>query len=463
MVERQPATVAPLPHRLDQLTIREFGALFTVFVRIRMVGLGFTSLLILILLIVDSEPWKIGLAAAAALVLLITSIRDRRHLHDRQLSPNKIAELLASAMFAHFTLITLTGGLHSPFVIVLPAVSVAVGLGVGRVRPVAIVISAAITIVWILAADDFVGTPRLIPDVLAAHLPKLGGPAFAITMASLLTFLLGATATFGLIARGVVERAVAVAHEAQAETLATMRDRNQELWSLSGTIAHELKNPLASVRGLGSLLARRVEPGTKQAERMGVLLDEVERMGSIIDEFLNFSRPLTAMTRRPTDPTMLTNKVIALHQPLAQAREITLESQVSSTTALRCDPRKVTQVLVNLLHNAIEASPSGSTVRLFVRDDGEAVLFEVSDQGPGLDPEIRARLFRPGATTKPHGSGIGLAVARSIGEQHGGTLTLEDHPDGGCRATLRLPYADESSSESPSEPEPEPLPSESSP
>ncbi|MCA9706231.1 MAG: HAMP domain-containing histidine kinase [Myxococcales bacterium] len=427
------------------LADRELSPLFRFMLRARLTAVPLLLLLAGLLLAYDPRPWKVALVLGGAGVMVALGIRDRHHLHTTRLPPRRAIELLGSVMIAHAILIALSGGIHSPFVVVLPVVMLLSAIAVGRRRMVGTMLGLAVAFVWLVAADDVVGSHRLIPQGLARVLPQLGGPAFALVMATVLSIVLAAAVVFGLVVRGSVERAIEAAREARAETLATLRDQNQELWTLSGAIAHELKNPLASVRGLGSLLARRTTPGTKEAERMAVMLEEVERMGSIIDEFLNFSRPLTAMTRREVDPQAVVDKVLALHRPLAEASGVRLEAGVQTSAALDCDPRKLTQVLVNLLHNAIEASPPGGVVRLTVVPEGDApgVRFEVTDQGPGVDPAIRPRLFQPGATTKPAGSGIGLTVARAIAEQHGGTLELGDHPDGGCRAVLVLPTARE--------------------
>ncbi|MCA9650595.1 MAG: HAMP domain-containing histidine kinase [Myxococcales bacterium] len=425
---------------IGRLTDRELAAMFRFLLRARM-GATVVALTIAALLATyDQTPWKIALAGGVATMLLLLTLRDRPHFHAQWLPPRKSTEILGSVMVVHATLITLTGGIHSPLVVLFPPITFLFGAVVGRPRVVWIPLVLSIVFVWGLAADDLFPAPRLVPEVFAEVLPRLGGPAFAITMAVVLSMVMMATTTFGLLLRGAVERAVRGAQEARAETLATMQDRNRELWRLSGAVAHELKNPLASVQGLASLLARRFEAGTKESQRMGVLVEEVERMGSIIEEFLNFSRPLTEMTRRETSTTELVERAVALHRPLAEASGVTLHAEIGREGSLACDPRKLAQVLGNLLHNGIDASPRGGQVRLRVRDaDDERVCFEVLDDGPGIDPEIRPLLFRPGSTTKPSGSGIGLTVARAIAEQHGGTLELLDRPEGGCRAVLTVP------------------------
>ncbi|MEM9454056.1 MAG: HAMP domain-containing sensor histidine kinase [Myxococcota bacterium] len=425
---------------LGHLTDHQLSPLFRGLLRAR-IGIALLMLAIAgLLLAYDPQPWKLALVLGGAVMMVALTIRDRSHLNTQRLPPRQAAELLGSVMVAHATIIALTGGIHSPFVVVLPAVALLAAISVGRVRLVVTLVVAVIMFVWLVAADDFIGpTPRLIPHEVAEVLPQVGGPTFAVTMAALLTLVLSAAVILGLVVRGAVERAIEAAIEARAETLATLRDQNRELWTLSGAIAHELKNPLASVKGLGSLFARRMTAGTKDAERITVMMEEVERMGSIIDEFLNFSRPLTEMTRRATPPQQLVDKALALHRPLAHGYGVTLRAEVSATEPFAGDPRKLMQVLVNLLHNAVEASPSSATVHLVARDEGSELWFEILDEGPGIDEQIRDRLFAPGTTTKPTGSGIGLTVARAIAQQHGGTLELLDRPKGGCRAVLRLP------------------------
>jgi signal transduction histidine kinase len=119
---------------------------------------------------------------------------------------------------------------------------------------------------------------------------------------------------------------------------------------------------------------------------------------------------------------------------------VNLEVDPGDALPITCDPRKVKQVLVNLLQNALDATPRGGRVMASTSHDASgAARFVIDDSGPGLTDEVRGRLFTPGATTKAAGSGLGLVIARAIAEQHGGTLTLSDRPEGGCRAELCLP------------------------
>jgi signal transduction histidine kinase len=115
--------------------------------------------------------------------------------------------------------------------------------------------------------------------------------------------------------------------------------------------------------------------------------------------------------------------------------------EVAGDVTLWADQRKLKQVLINLLQNALEASPAGSTVTLAVREEGRDVVFEVRDEGEGIDPVVADRLFVVGATTKPTGSGLGLVIARGIAEQHGGSLELRARTDrSGCVARLTVPH-----------------------
>ena len=113
-----------------------------------------------------------------------------------------------------------------------------------------------------------------------------------------------------LIIRASLDRVARLAATTKLELVESMRERNAELMNLSGALAHELKNPLASIQGLSGLMARKLEPESKEAEQMGVLLGEVKRMASILDEFLNFSRPLSDLSVQSVSPDELVEDVV---------------------------------------------------------------------------------------------------------------------------------------------------------
>jgi signal transduction histidine kinase len=222
----------------------------------------------------------------------------------------------------------------------------------------------------------------------------------------------------------VVERALG-AHERERQAHA---GHARELVELSGEIAHELKNPLASIKGLAALLARDVEAG-KAAERLTVLMQVT------LDEFLNFSRPLAPITRVPVALGALADEVVAVCEGVARARGVVVDAEVGAVS-VSGDERKLRQLLVNLVQNAIEASPQGSRVDV-VAAAGDPVRIEVRDRGAGLAPGVDP--FGPGVTTKVKGSGLGLTIARALVQQHGGAIALVPRDGGGTVARVELP------------------------
>lgn len=208
-----------------------------------------------------------------------------------------------------------------------------------------------------------------------------------------------------------------------------------ELRAWSGEVAHELKNPLAGIKGLAQLM--QLDP-SRAPERLELLLGEVDRMRGILDEFLNFSRPFVGAAQEIVDLGELCREVVAVHEGIAAARQVRLMAPADSLE-VRCDPRKMKQILMNLLQNALEASSEGGEVQVAIGVEKGFASVRVMDRGCGLSLAIARRTFQRGVTSKANGSGFGLTIARTLAEQHGGSLRLSIRDGGGCIAELLLP------------------------
>jgi two-component system, NtrC family, sensor histidine kinase HydH len=430
------------PPRFEEIQAKELSSLFGRLVGIRLFTIPLAAALALGVALFEPARWRAALLAALLATVgtyfVLEAVRYRRTGFRAEVV---FSNLLATVL-AQVGLCLATGALESPLVVIFVPLAIMIGI-FGPARRWPLLVATQLLGLWSLAALELW---RVVPDLQLSGFG--GGPrgghsdAHLVTSALVLSLVLLLGSRAGRGVRRMFDAMLARALVAQQDALRLHAERTEELTALSGEIAHELKNPLASVKGLAALLADGVAPG-KPAERLAVLRREVHRMQDILDEFLNFSRPLVPLALGRVDLAAVAQEVAAMHEGMAHERGVGIEVRGAHALA-RCDPRKVKQVLINLVQNGLDASPPGSALELEVRAQEGSAAVVVHDRGPGLDPAVAPRAFDAGVTSKGSGFGLGLTIARALARQHGGEVELAARPGGGCSAVLRLPAAPES-------------------
>jgi len=207
------------------------------------------------------------------------------------------------------------------------------------------------------------------------------------------------------------------------------------LGKMSAVLAHEIRNPLGTIKGFVQLA--REQAGDGVARLLEPVLEETARLEKLVADLLAYGRPRTPEIRRLEWPRLA-------EQLEAHARETIGERPVrfdlrSELETLETDPELLLQVLLNLVRNSIEAvaeQADGEVVLTASRRNGNGIRIVVEDNGPGLPPEVRRKLFEPFTTTKVNGTGLGLSISRKLAEALGGTLRLADREPRGVRAEL---------------------------
>jgi signal transduction histidine kinase len=216
-------------------------------------------------------------------------------------------------------------------------------------------------------------------------------------------------------------------------------ERLSVLGEIAAGLAHEIRNPLAGMKGALEIVSGRVSAGTPEAEFAEIAAREARRLEGLVQEFLDYARPRPPRLQPGELPRVL-HRALSLLGPEAEAARVTLATAVDDAAdGPSVDPEQFQQVVVNVLLNAIQASPRGGRVSVRYRRDEDRGVIEVTDQGPGVPPEAAARLFEPFFTTKERGSGLGLAISQRIVSAHGGEIRLEPAPGGGTRVEIGLP------------------------
>jgi two-component system sensor histidine kinase PilS (NtrC family) len=217
------------------------------------------------------------------------------------------------------------------------------------------------------------------------------------------------------------------------------KERLASIGELSAAIAHEIRNPLASISGAIELLQGDDEDPEVRQRLEGVALKEIERLDALVNDFLLYARPSPPVPV-PVDLVRLIREVCSLAERDGSAEGHSLEIDAPMELNVVADAEQLRQVLWNLLRNAFEASAETGPVAVALRTDHDEVSVEVGDRGSGVDSAIKDVLFEPFRTTKRKGSGLGLALVHRIVSGHGGSVSLNPRDDGqGTVARVTLP------------------------
>lgn len=258
--------------------------------------------------------------------------------------------------------------------------------------------------------------------------------------------------TVGLLAtaqRRVTERyqtAAATLEQANRDLLDSYEqlrraDQLKTLGEVAAGLAHELRHPLASIRGALEIIEERSQPDSPEAEFSRLAMLEVQRLDNLVGEFLRYARP-HGPNLHPTSLHDVVQRVNALLRVEAERGGVTLTVPPSDKVPdLSLDAFQIEQVLLNVTLNAIQASPPGSSVRIRLRVEQQDAIIEVADEGPGIPSAVQARLFTPFFTTKEKGTGLGLAIAHRIVSAHNGRIDVSESSPSGTCVHVRLPIA----------------------
>jgi signal transduction histidine kinase len=238
-------------------------------------------------------------------------------------------------------------------------------------------------------------------------------------------------------------RALAELNDSLVEARRDLSAKEQlaALGQLSGTIAHELGNPLNAISGHVQLLARSAACPPDMKEQLGVIEAEVRRMTAIIRRFLDSARALTPAPQ-PVEVAALIEEALSLTVSAEARARITVQSDVPAEMGrATLDPSLVRHVLTNFISNAVDAMAQGGQLTVRARRAGDQIALTVADSGPGIGPEERKHIFEPFYSTKPKGkgTGLGLAICREIAAALNGRIEVESSPGRGAEFTFYVP------------------------
>lgn len=225
----------------------------------------------------------------------------------------------------------------------------------------------------------------------------------------------------------------------RAEELLRTSDKLSVIGELAAGVAHEIRNPLTSLKGFTQILKSRLNSESDQ-EFISIMLDELDRINMIVNEFMVLARP-QALTHEKANLQDLIQNVLTLIETQATLNNVQIITRViENIPDISCNENQIKQVLINVLKNSIEAMPEGGEIILSLFPIQDEVIIEVRDNGEGIPDHRLSHLGEPFYTTKKKGNGLGLMICRRIVQNHQGTLLIDSKEGEGTVVTIKLPH-----------------------
>jgi signal transduction histidine kinase len=343
-----------------------------------------------------------------------------------------LAIAIGLVTLAHFTTPVHMGFLHNVYqrLYYLPILAGAFWFGVRGGVAVALLCAAAYL-------------PHIIMDW--ANHPEYRQAQYAeLIMFQVVGLVVGALAETEKRQRQRLERTseeLARAYRKLQESFEQLRraDRLAALGQLSAGLAHEIKNPLASMKGSLEILSSDFPPGHEKREFLDILEKELGRLNHVLSEFLQFART-PRPDRRPCNLKEVIDSIEVLCSKEANRQGVTIEtSYEEDLPELELDAAQIQQALLNIVLNGIQAMPSGGRLSIGVEESAGDLSVWIRDEGEGIPPENQSRIFDPFFTTKERGTGLGMAIAHNLIQGHGGDIRLVEEGRSGSTFQVALP------------------------
>lgn len=231
----------------------------------------------------------------------------------------------------------------------------------------------------------------------------------------------------------------AVKRSEQLSVMMEERERLAVIGEMAAVLAHEIRNPLGSIKGFAQYL---LEKGTGVKGELGVIIDEARRLERLTEDLLFYARPSEVRTEKFNLSELADEAILSLYESdqgkMASAR---INATIPIDILMVSDREKLKQILSNILQNSAEAVSGGGFIELKAEQVGDKIIIIVSDNGCGMDEETRSRAFNSFFTTKAKGTGLGLAIVDKLTRALGGQIKLESETAGGTACTITLPAA----------------------
>jgi signal transduction histidine kinase len=337
-----------------------------------------------------------------------------------------------------FLLIGVTYGIDSDYALVLflPILSAATTYGAFGTSLVTLLACAAyLVFVPVAQAQGYIFKPEAIQNILLRVL--------FLPLACYLTYGLAESNRIEAERARAAADELARANERLREAEASVRrgERLAALGQLSAGLAHELRNPLSTIRTSAEMLTKRLEGSNAVAQELaGYIASEVDRTNLLVTRFLEFARPLQ-LRLSEVDVHALLDEAILNFQKQDPARPLTIHRAYDpSLPTVQGDATLLERVFFNLIQNAADASPADGVVTVKTRALGSGLEVAVIDRGSGIRAEHREQIFNPFFTTKPSGVGLGLPIAAKIVDEHGGRMAVQSEQNQGSTFVVQLPF-----------------------